>query len=83
MLINSANIYAAQIVAVTGCNNNPIDPTEGEILAMLYVIIYWPPTWHSKASKKRFIHSFIDGGSICGDSINATGSENRQQNKLV
>ena len=40
MLINSAKIYAAQIVAVTGCNNNPIDPTEGEILAMLYVIIY-------------------------------------------
>ena len=39
----SVKIIAANIVAVKGCINNPIDAPDGEIFPIACVIKYWPP----------------------------------------
>ena len=82
-LSHSENIKAAKIVAVSGCINNPIEPFDGEIFPIAYVIKNWPPNWQIKANKNKFIHSKFDLGKLSPESSIMGIIEKRQQKRVV
>ena len=79
----SLNKKIARIDAVSGCINNPIEPTDAGIFPIPYVMKYCPPSWHNIANEKRLIHSIDEEGIKLPPCINIGIAENKQQNKVV
>ena len=79
----SLKIIAAKTVAVNGCINKPIEPSDEEIFPIPYVIRNCPPNWHKKASKNIFVQSSLFIGMKGAFSKSIMGIENTQQKSVV